>query len=72
MRKKPIKMKNLYGGQRTIIVILLLIALPLFGISVRADANDDLAKQYAPIFYFEGGETCYPVPYQMVLLKTTS
>ena len=61
MRKKSIKMKNLKFGYKTIFILILLIAVSLFGIAVSADTNEDLVDQYAPIFYFEGGETCYPV-----------
>ncbi len=46
-----------FGG---IIVGFLLFFLLFSSISVSAD-DAQLAQQYAPIFYFEGEETCYPV-----------
>ncbi len=39
------------------IVGFILLALPFFGLTASAGTQDD----YAPILYFEGGETCYPV-----------
>lgn len=39
------------------IVIFILLVLPFFGITASAQIQDD----YAPILYFEDGETCYPV-----------
>ncbi len=39
------------------IVIFILLVLPFFGLTASAEIQDD----YAPILYFEGGETCYPV-----------
>ena len=46
-----------FGG---IIVGFLLFFVLFASISVSAD-DAQLAQQYAPIFYFEGEETCYPV-----------
>jgi hypothetical protein len=46
-----------FGG---IVVGFLLFFLLFASISVSAD-DMQLAQQYAPIFYFEGEETCYPV-----------
>ena len=48
---------------RFIICIVILTCFFSFGNfidTVRADDND-IAQQYAPIFYFEKDETCYPV-----------
>jgi len=42
---------------RILFVSMLLLLLPLIGFT--ANAQD--AQDYAPILYFEGGETCYPV-----------
>ncbi len=41
-----------------LISILLLALIPLFGVSCSGQIN---ASDYAPIFYFEAEETCYPI-----------
>ncbi len=46
------------------VFIVAVFILPLiFGsfIGTVEAADEDIAQQYAPIFYFEGEETCYPV-----------
>jgi len=45
-------------GKFALISILLLALIPLFGVSCSAQID---ASDYAPIFYFEAEETCYPI-----------
>lgn len=47
---------------RPIIPLVLLVGgIVLMGFSGYAQADDTLAEQYAPLFYFEAEETCFPV-----------
>jgi len=45
-------------GKYTLICVLMLVLVPFFATIVSAQVNSD---DYAPIFYFEGEETCFPV-----------
>ena len=50
------------GVKRSIIlVVFLIISVSLTGLTCSADG---IAETYAPIFYFEGEETCYPIDAQ--------
>ena len=55
------KKRGLFVGCKVLFIIILLIVVPLFGISTSAATDTELANQYAPILYFEKDETCYPV-----------
>jgi len=55
------KKRSLYIGNKCLFVVVLLIAVPLLGISTSAATDQELAEIHAPILYFEGQETCYPV-----------
>lgn len=62
MRKKSLNSLALFVKRKILFIILLLIFVPLFnGISCAAPGDLDLAEEYAPIYYFEGDETCFPV-----------
>ena len=56
-------MKNLRDGKmmkntkKILIILAAILFLSLLGISVNAVDYED----YAPILYFEGEETCYPI-----------
>jgi len=50
--------RNIINRRKTFFIISLLILLPFFGIICSAQIN---AEDYAPILYYEGEETCYPV-----------
>lgn len=64
MRKKSI----IVGlGRSIIFVIFLMIVLSLIGITSSAQSVDD----YAPIFYFEGEESCFPIDVQYHLDYST-
>jgi hypothetical protein len=51
------KNKGILSFRKTFFIIFLLLLVPLFGFICNAAIADD----YAPIFYFEGEETCFPV-----------
>ena len=55
MRKKY---KSRCWKRSIIFIILFIFSIFLVGLSCNAQ---DLADTYAPIFYFEGEETCYPI-----------
>ena len=62
MRKKSFKRGNFSGVYRILIVVPLLISFLFLGaIDGVAQSDENIAEQYAPILYFEQGETCYPV-----------
>ncbi|MCK5031946.1 MAG: hypothetical protein KAR64_10810, partial [Thermoplasmatales archaeon] len=62
MRKKSFKRGNFFGVYRILIVVPLLISFLFLGaIGGVAQSDENIAEQYAPILYFEQGETCYPV-----------
>lgn len=62
MRKKSFKRGNFSGAYRILIVIPLLISFLFLGaIGGVAQSDENIAKQYAPILYFEQGEMCYPI-----------
>ena len=50
--------KDIIKRRKTLFIISLLILLPFLGITCSAQIN---AVDYAPILYYEGEETCYPV-----------
>ena len=57
-------MRKILGkyGYRLVVIGCLIFLLSLFCVPSSAQSNDaNLASQYAPVFYFEAGETCYPV-----------
>ena len=60
MKKNSLNNKGFFVGRRTLLVIFLLLLVPLLGMACSAADYED----YAPIFYFEGEETCYPVTAQ--------
>jgi len=55
------KKRGLFVGYKALFIIILLLVVPLLGISTSAATDNELANQYAPILYFEKDETCYPV-----------
>ncbi len=55
------KKRGLFVGYKALFIIILLLVVPLLGISTSAATDTELANQYAPILYFEKDETCYPV-----------
>ena len=55
MRKKTLIYKLKHG---IVIISLLILVFSLFGIT---SSGQGLAENYAPILYFEGEETCYPI-----------
>ena len=55
------KKRGLFIGHKALFIIILLLVVPLLGISTSAATDTELANQYAPILYFEKDETCYPV-----------
>ena len=57
MKKNSLNNKGFFVGRRTLLIVCLLILVPLLGMACNAADYED----YAPIFYFEGEETCYPV-----------
>ena len=57
MKKNSFKLGRFFIGKRTLFIVLLLILIPLLGFSTNAADYED----YAPILYFEGEETCFPV-----------
>ena len=62
VRKKSFKRGNFFGVYRILIVVPLLISFLFLGaIGGVAQSDENIAEQYAPILYFEQGETCYPV-----------
>ena len=62
VRKKSFKRGNFSGVYRILIVVPLLISFLFLGaIDGAAQSDENIAEQYAPILYFEQGETCYPV-----------
>ncbi len=62
VRKKSFKRGNFSGVYRILIVVPLLISFLFLGaIGGAAQSDENIAEQYAPILYFEQGETCYPV-----------
>ena len=62
VRKKSFKRGNFSGVYRILIVVPLLISFLFLGaIGGVAQSDENIAEQYAPILYFEQGETCYPV-----------
>jgi hypothetical protein len=48
-------------GKYTLICVMMLVLVPFFATIVSAQPDP---SAYAPIFYFEGEETCYPVDVQ--------
>ena len=58
MEKKSRTIGNINIRRKSLFMILLLIFLPLLGVTCSAQIN---AEDYAPILYYEGEETCYPV-----------
>lgn len=51
--------KNLIFFRRSLLLIsILILFVSLIGITCNADT---IVEEYSPIFYFEGGETCYPI-----------
>lgn len=54
-------MRNKILKSKILLIIIPLLFIPLLGISGSAATDEELAQQYAPILYFEGQETCYPV-----------
>jgi len=62
MRRRSSKFGGLSIVYKTLFVLVLLTIVPLLGITGSAASGDaELAQKYAPIFYFEQSETCYPV-----------
>ena len=62
VRKKSFKRGNFSGVYRILIVVPLLISFLFLGaVGGVAQSDENIAEQYAPILYFEQGETCYPV-----------
>ena len=62
VRKKSFKRGNFFDVYRILIVVPLLISFLFLGaIDGAAQSDENIAEQYAPILYFEQGETCYPV-----------
>ena len=59
LSKKP----SIFSYSRALFIIILLLLLPLLGFACSAADVDD----YAPIFYFENEETCFPVNTQYYL-----
>lgn len=55
--EKIAKNRSILSCRKTFFIIFLLLLVPLFGFTCNAATADD----YAPIFYFEGEETCFPV-----------
>jgi hypothetical protein len=53
--------EKLMRGKYALICILMLVLVPFFATTVSAQPDP---SAYAPIFYFEGEETCYPVDAQ--------
>jgi hypothetical protein len=46
---------------KMVLFLVVLLILPLLARVGSAATDEELAQQYAPIFYFEGEETCFPV-----------
>jgi len=65
MVKNSLNNGGFFVGRRTLLIVCLLILVPLLGITCNAGDVED----YAPIFYFEGEETCYPVDVDDYLLN---
>ena len=62
MRKKSFRCGNFSCIIISMIVVLLLLPVLFFGVTNgSAQSDEDIAERYAPIFYFEQGETCYPI-----------
>lgn len=57
MEKNSFNNRGFFVGRRTLFVVFILLLVPLLGIACNAGDVED----YAPILYFEGEETCYPV-----------
>jgi len=57
MEKKLKNSRNFLFGRRAIFIVFLLLLVPLIATACNAADYED----YAPILYFEGEETCYPV-----------
>jgi len=55
------KKRSLLIGNKCLFIVALLLVIPLLGISTSAATDQELAEIHAPILYFEGQETCYPV-----------
>jgi len=60
LRKKSLNFGINSANCNVLLVVMLLIVVSLLGISGSA-AEEDTVEQYAPILYFEGAETCFPV-----------
>jgi len=55
------KKRSLLIGYGGLFIAILLLVVPLLGISASAATDQELAEIHAPILYFEGQETCFPV-----------
>ena len=60
LRKKSLNFGINSANCNVLLVVMLLIVVSLLGISGSA-ADEGTVEQYAPILYFEGAETCFPV-----------
>lgn len=55
--KNTQKNRGIFNARKTFLIVFLLLLVPLFGLTCSAGTAED----YAPILYFEGEETCYPI-----------
>jgi len=60
LRKKSLNFRINSTSYNVLLIVMLLMAVSLLGISGSA-ADEDTVNQYTPLLYFEGDETCFPV-----------
>jgi len=61
VREVIMKKRSLFIGNKCLFIAVLLLVMPLLGISTSVATDQELAEIHAPILYYEGQETCYPV-----------